>query len=363
MRKITSLSLVFFGSCSLCFSQAPKYSNEYLNLGVGSTAFGLSGAVVANVNDVTAGYWNPAGLARMETPTQASLMHSEYFAGIAKYDYAAFATSVQDNTAVIGASLLRFGVDDIPDTSELIDADGNINYDRIKSFSAADYALILSYARKLKKNQIGNENGFSYGGNVKILHRLVGEYGKAWGFGLDAGVQYKTNNFTFGAVARDITTTFNAWSYNADKLSTVYTATGNEIPKNSTETTLPRVILGAAYNKSINEKFNLLAETNITLTTDGKRNVLLSADPVSADPTIGLGIDYKKTVFLRGGIGNIQKSTDFDGKKIHTVQPNMGLGIKIKNFSLDYALTNIGNSADALYSNVFSIRLDFDGKK
>lgn len=95
----------------------------------------------------------------METPRQASFMHSEYFAGIAKYDYGSFATSVQDNTAVIGASVLRFGVDDIPDTSELIDADGNINYDRVKKFSAADYAFIFSYARKKAKKVLATKMG------------------------------------------------------------------------------------------------------------------------------------------------------------------------------------------------------------
>lgn len=358
MRKYQLLILLSLSTASV--KAQKKYSNEFLNIGVGSTAFGLSGSVIANVNDVTAGYWNPAGLARMETPTQASFMHSEYFAGIAKYDYAAFATAVQDNTAVIGASFLRFGVDDIPDTSELIDADGNINYDRVKKFSAADYAFLFSYARKTGGKDNGNTDGLSYGANVKVIRRLVGEYGKSWGFGLDAGVQYKTGKFILAAVGRDITTTFNAWSYNADKLSTVYTATGNDIPKNSTETTNPRIILGVAYETPINEQLNFLAETNVNLTTDGKRNVLVTADPVSADPTLGLVVDYKKTVFLRGGVGNIQKSTDFKGKKIHTYQPNMGVGIKIKNFSLDYALTNVGNSSDALYSNVFSIRLDFD---
>ncbi|MFN0257566.1 putative type IX sorting system protein PorV2 [Pedobacter ureilyticus] len=337
-----------------------KYSNEFLNIGVGSTAFGLSGAVVASVNDVTAGYWNPAGLARMETPRQVSFMHSEYFAGIAKYDYGSFATSVQDNTAVIGASVLRFGVDDIPDTSELIDADGNINYDRVKKFSAADYAFIFSYARKKGKNGIGAGDGLSYGANVKVIHRLVGEYGKSWGFGLDAGIQFQKGKWKFAAVGKDITSTFNSWSYNADKLSTVYATTGNDIPKSSTETTMPRIILGAAYDTALSEKFNIMAETNINLTTDGQRNVLVSADPVSADPTVGLSVDFKKTIFLRGGVGNIQKSTDFTGKQIYTYQPNMGVGIKIKNFSLDYALTNVGNASDALYSNVFSIRLDFE---
>jgi hypothetical protein len=354
--------IVLLSVLSFSVNAQRKYSNEFLNIGVGSTAFGMSGSVIANVKDVTAGYWNPAGLARMETPQQASFMHAEYFAGIAKYDYGAFATSVQDNTAVIGASFLRFGVDDIPDTSELIDADGNINYDRVKKFSASDYAFILSYARKKGKKKNGDFDGLSYGANVKVIRRVVGEYGKSWGFGLDAGFQYKKGKFIFAAVGKDITSTFNSWSYNADKLSTVYTNTGNDIPKNSTETTYPRIVLGAAYQTAINTKFNILAETNINFTTDGKRNVLLSADPVSADPTIGLTVDYQKTIFLRGGVGNIQQSTDFNGKQIYTYQPNMGVGLKIKNFSLDYALTNVGNASDALYSNVFSIRLDFDKK-
>ncbi len=357
MRKYHLVILLFILAATV--KAQKKYSNEFLNIGVGSTAFGLSGSVIAHVNDVTAGYWNPAGLARMETSTQASLMHSEYFAGIAKYDYASFATSIQDNTAVIGVSLLRFGVDDIPDTSELIDADGNINYDRVKKFSAADYAFIFSYARKTGRNKVGDTEGLSYGANVKVIRRVVGEYGKSWGFGLDAGAQYKIGNLMFAVVGKDITTTFNAWSYNAEKLSTVYAATGNDIPKNSTETTYPRIVLGAAYTQAFSEKFNLLAETNINFTTDGQRNVLISSSAVNADPTLGLSVDYKKTVFLRAGVGNIQKSTDFNGKQFYSYQPNMGLGIKINNFSLDYALTNVGKSADALYSNVFSVRLDF----
>ncbi|MBK0382968.1 PorV/PorQ family protein [Pedobacter sp. SD-b] len=353
--------LLFLLLPALIFAQTRKYSNEFLQIGVGSRAFGMSGSVVASTSDVTSGYWNPAGLVNMKSQTQASLMHSEYFAGIAKYDYAGFATFVADNTAVVSASLIRFGVDDIPDTSELIDADGNINYDRVKSFSAADYAFLFSYARNAKNRKEGG-NGLSYGANVKVIHRIVGDYGKSWGFGLDVGAQYKLNKFTFAAVGRDITTTFNAWSYNPDKFSSIYTATGNDIPKNSTETTLPRIVLGAAYDTQISKNIGLLSEANFNFTTDGRRNVLVSADPVSIDPTLGLEANYKKLVFLRTGIGNIQKITDFTGKQSYSVQPNLGVGIKIKNFSIDYALTDIGNQSDGLYSNVFSIRLDFDKK-
>lgn len=344
---------------SVVFSQTRKYSNEFLQIGVGSRSFGMSGAVASSVDDVTAGYWNPAGLTNMRTPTQASLMHSAYFSGIAKYDYAGLATFVADNTAVVGISVIRFGVDDIPDTSELIDADGNINYDRVKSFSAADYAFVFSYARN-HKNRQAHENGLSYGGNVKIVHRKVGEFGKSWGFGIDLAAQYKLRNFVFSAVGRDITTTFNAWSYNPEKFGTIYDYNNESIPKNSTEITLPRLILGAAYYTEISEEFGFTTEANFNLTTDGKRNVLVSADPVSIDPIAGLELNYNKTIYLRGGIGNIQKTTHFDGKHSYNFQPNMGLGIRLRNFSIDYALTNIGNQSDAIYSNVFSIRLDFE---
>ena len=342
----------------LAYSQKVKYSNEFLQIGVGARAFGMGGSVVASGKDVNSAYWNPAGLVNMETDRQVSLMHSEYFGGVAKYDYAGYATFVADNTAVISGSLIRFGVDDIPDTSELIDADGNINYDRVKSFSAADYAFLFSYARKSKKLAAG-EKGLSYGANVKIVHRTIGQYGKSWGFGIDVGAQYKLNNFTFAVVGRDITTTFNAWSYNPDKFSTIFQATGNEIPNNSNEITLPRFILGAAYYSKFGENFGLTSEANFNLTTDGKRNVLLSANPVSMDPTLGLEANYKKIVFLRTGVNNIQKTTNFNGEQKFEYQPNLGVGIKIKSFSIDYALTNVGGQSAAVYSNIFSLRLDF----
>jgi hypothetical protein len=66
---------------------------------------------------------------------------------------------------------------------------------------------------------------------------------------------------------------------------------------------------------------------------------------------------YGGFLFLRGGVNNIQRVKDIRGTKSTIFQPNMGIGIKLKNLSLDYALTNIG-SQETLYSNVFSLKLD-----
>ncbi len=178
------------------FSQAPKYSNEFLSIGVGGRALGMSNSCVASIDDVTSGYWNPAGLTGIKNDMQLGLMHAEYFAGIAKYDYGAIARKL-DSSSVFALSVIRFGVDNIPNTTELIDAAGNVNYDKITQFSAADYAFLLSYARKTKIK------GLSLGGNVKLVRRIIGDFAGAWGGGIDAGAQYVRNNWSFGAILRD----------------------------------------------------------------------------------------------------------------------------------------------------------------
>ncbi len=350
--NFTKTVLLFAALISFEFvsAQAPKYSNEFLSIGVGGRALGMSNAQVASVNDVTGGFWNPAGLTLIKSDVEVTAMHSEYFAGIAKYDYGAVATKI-DATRALCFSLIRFGVDDIPDTSELIDASGNINYDKLKSFSAADYAFYFSYAKKAKLE------GLRYGGSAKIIHRIVGDFGKAWGFGFDLGAQYQKGKWTFGVLGKDVTSTFNAWSFNTEKLVDVYTVTNNEIPKNSLEITLPKLILAAAYKTNVSKKITLQAELDGDMTFDGQRNVVINSNPVSVDPHFGIELGYDEFIFLRGGIMNIQSVKNIGGGTSTIYQPNMGIGIRLKNLSIEYALSNIG-SQETLYSNIFSLKLD-----
>ena len=345
------LSVLF---CSFFSFSQVKYSNEFLSIGVGARALGMSNANVASVDDVTSGYWNPAGLTNIKNNMELGGMHSEYFAGIAKYDYAGWATRI-DSSSAMGVNFIRFGVDNIPNTTELIDAQGNVDYNRITNFSAADYAILFSYARKLPK-----VHGMCLGANAKIIRRKMGDFGGAWGFGIDAALQYEYKGWMLGAMARDVTTTFNAWSYTlSDDVKDVFALTGNEIPSNSVEITLPKFIAGGARKMEFEKsKVSLLAEMNLDMSFDGKRNVLIKSNLLSIDPHIGIEAGYKGVIFLRMGIGNIQKSTDVVGKKITTFQPNIGLGVKIKSVTIDYALTDIGDKSVALYSNVFSLKLE-----
>ena len=349
-------SLSLFGQTDI----APKYVNEFLNIGAGARGYGMSGAVTASSQDAFAGYWNPAGLSRITQPHAASLMHAEYFAGIAKFDFGSYAKRINDRQTM-GFSVVRFGVDNIPNTIDLYDPSGNIDYNRISYFSAADYAFIVSYAQNGLPNFLQRPQGdktvtwsHSWGANAKIIYRQIGDFAKGFGFGLDAGWQAQNKNWQLGVVAKDITTTFNAWSYTLDqKTQDVFSQTGNEIPTNHVELALPRIIMGGGRTFYW-RKYSLLAEANMVWTTDGHRNTIISGHPISGDPAMGLEIGYQQWLFVRGGFGNFQRTTTFNGQVL-TFQPNIGLGIQLRGLHLDYALTDIGNQSDVLYTNMFSL--------
>ncbi len=335
---------------------APKYSNEFLAIGVGADALGLGNAVVAQTGGVMSGYWNPAGLAKVDKWIEAGAMHAEYFAGIAKYDYIGLAHSIDEKSSV-GFTAIRFAVDDIPNTTQLIDNNGNIDYDRISTFTAADYGFIFSYARKMPVE------GLSLGGNVKIIHRRVGDFARSWGFGLDAGLQYESKKgWKFGGVLRDATSTFNAWMFTLnDDTKEVFLNTGNALPENGLELTLPRMVLGAYRKFELGEKGLYAAgELDLTMTTDGRRNTLLQTGLISADPHVGVSFGFKNYVQLCAGLSNVQYVTDFDDSRSINVQPNLGIGLNIKNFYLDYAFTDIGDASVALYSHIISLRIKLD---
>ena len=336
MKKFIVITIVFW-TISTSAQVARKYSNEFLNIGVDAAAFGMSNAVVASSADVNSGYWNPAGLLNLKGQ-QISLMHANYFANIASYDYGGFAMPIDEKSA-FALSLIRFGVDDILDTTKLIDANGNINYDNINLFSTADYAVTFSYAREL-----GIEN-LRFGANAKIIRRIIGDFANSWGFGFDAGLQYDYKKWTFGLMARDITTTFNTWDID------------QEAPE-ETEITIPKLQLGVARTFEFKNKLTLLTELDFDIRFV-ETNDVISSSFASITPAVGLQLDYNNLIFLRSGVGKFQNIEQLGGGEKLNVQPNIGLGFHYKGIYVDYSLTNIGKTDEVFYSNIFSLKLDW----
>ena len=323
-----------------------------MNIGVDAAAFGMANAMTASSANVNSGYWNPAGLIALEDH-QLSLMHASYFANIANYDYGAFAMPLDDRST-IAISLIRFGVDDILNTTQLIDNQGNIDYNRISLFSTADYVVTFSYARALPLD------GFNFGINAKVIRRIIGDFASSWGFGLDLGIQFNKNDWKFGVMARDITTTFNAWTIDEEKFGEIQgavTGENQELPE-TMEITIPKLNLGVSREFIFHYDYVLLTEIDINVRF-AQTNDLVSTSFASFSPSAGVEFGYIDFVFVRAGVGNFQNITQLDGNNSLGFQPNIGIGFKYKGIQIDYALTDLGDQSAALYSNIFSITLDW----
>ncbi len=352
MKWVQTILWLLFSTLVL---QAQKYSNEFLAIGAGARAHGMGTAVVATDTDPTASYWNPAGLAWQASVKglQLSAMHAEWFAGIGKYDFLSLSIPTNSTNKRLGISLIRFGIDDIANTLFLYEEDGSVNYDNIVSFSAADYAVLLSYAW-----QVGQQGHTTMGVNTKVIRRVIGTFANAWGFGFDLGIQHRTGPWQLGATLRDATTTFNAWRNTlTQEEKDQLLATGNELPQISAlELTRPTLLAGVARQWAIGQ-WSFQPELNLKFTTDGRRNTLLRTNLLSMDLALGLEAVFDELVYLRAGISQFQKVQQFTQNSFWASIPSVGLGLRLGRLRIDYAFSDIGDQAGR-FAHIISLQLN-----
>ncbi len=377
MRKIHLFYLIALFSFFAKAQNSPSYSNEFLQIGVDASAFAKAGAVVASTDNVNAVYWNPSALTRLDDK-QLSLMHSSYYANIANYDYAAFAMPLDAttqnefpannalNTGVVGFAFYRFGVDNILDTRNLVGDDGAVvSVANLNRFSAVDYAFTISFAKKYKQSPL------SFGGTVKIIRRIIGDFASSWGVGIDAGLFYKKNlsSWSYGLKVSDLTTTYNAWSID-DAIFVVDNDQDNnalsdyqllldaqQVP-NDVEITIPSVQFGVNRSFDLKKNFSLDLELDMFMRFI-ESSAIISTSIFSITPSIGFSLDYSKMVFIRAGVGNFQNEINFDNSQQVIFDPSLGVGVHYRGFSIDYALTNIGSTESGQFSHVFSLLMDW----
>ena len=354
MRKLFLTALIISG----VFSEAQivrKYSNEFLSIGAGARGLAMGGAVISNQNDVYSPMWNPAGLIGVDRDWQGAAMHAEYFESIAKYDYIAYAKPLDGSGGVFAISIVRLGVDNILNTTQLIDPEGNIDYDKITSFSQSDYAALISYAF----NPGGNQK-LDVGVNAKLVYRNVGKFASGYGFGFDIGAIYHSDNgWNYGAVMKDVTTTVNFWTVNQKELSTIVNGEEfNPAPKDKLELTMPKLNLGMSRNFEINRDLELMPEVGINVDF-AKTAAVISTDFASITPYAGAELKFQDMIFVRVGLNRFQTITDIENlKRKVSFQPSAGIGVKYQGLTLDYAITNSGIGGSNFFSNFFSLKLD-----
>ncbi len=351
--KPTWLALLLLILCSgnsYAQSELAKYGNDFLSIGAGARALGMGGAHSALTNDVTAGYWNVAGLSSIEN-TQFIYMHSERFGGIVGYDYGAIAFPLESTDGVLAISFIRQGVDNIANTLNAWDAENDRPVQDeetvITTFSAADYAFFVSFAKEYNEQ-------LSLGVNAKVIHQRLGPFANAWGYSLDIGAQFKTDIVDFGASIQDITTMQKIWSVSEGEFEGFQEVFGDSIPSGENEYVLPSVRLGAAKTFSMDD-FEFAAAADLNLLFENRQAYYINIGRMSLEPHIGAEVTYKNRLSVRAGL------TDFidDPVSGFSVSPTLGLGLKVADFCLDYGFASFAGTSSTLgYTHRISLKFE-----
>ena len=321
-----------------------KYGADFLAGGVGARSLGMGGAHVAVTGDVTAGYWNPAGLHQLQYP-EIAYMHVERFAGAVSFDYGAIALPINEQSTV-SLSLFRSGVNDIVNTLDAWDPaldQPKPNYESfITRFSAADYAFFLGYSRQLRE-------GLTMGVTGKIIRRTIGDFADAWGYSFDAGLQYRARRLRLGAVVQDGSTMMQSWSINPDAFEAsdgegnpipFEEAFGQELPEGGTELVLPVLRIGSGWVQPVGEhRITLAADLDVAF--DGQQAFVPNIGDVSFHPRLGGEFSYKGVAALRAGINRIQYDDDIG----LDVTPSVGAGLTLNQFSIDFSFGDFAGLA------------------
>jgi hypothetical protein len=335
VERIFFAVLLLVVSCVTTLADGPKvakYAGEFIAIGVGGRALGMGGAYVALANDVTAGYWNPAGLSLVTYP-EITLMHDERFAGLVNYDYGAVAFP-SGTKASIGFSVIRLGVDGIPDTREaLVDAstsdllkiydiynpNARIDPSRVTYFNSADWAFYFTYAKQLNQD-------LSYGVNLKIIRRDMGS-NSATGIGFDVGGRMLlTEKLVLGVNLQDITTTLIAWDTRTKELIS------------------PTAKIGGAYFIDLFGG-QIAPAMDFDVRFENRRYASTAhVGPISADLHAGLEYEFKNIVAVRVGYTDVKQLT-------------LGAGVHLPKLDIDYSFAKFDSEGQLGNTHRISLKL------
>ncbi|MBI5574462.1 MAG: PorV/PorQ family protein [Elusimicrobia bacterium] len=272
------------------FLSASNSGASFLNIGTSARAISMGGAYVGVADDANAISYNPAGLSQLNR-NEITAQHTEWISDV-KHDFLAGAFPLRNST--VGFSVIYLSQGKL----EGRDEDRN----KTDSFSAYDVATTISYAKSINDK-------VKFGTNLKLIQQKI-ETEHATGVAVDIGTLYNTaiKNLTLGFSFRNLgpKMTFISEGYNLPLTATV--------------------------------GFGYTLKRAITLAFDVKRKIIDNKTEVS------FGTEYTPINILALRVGYLKSLNPEDISKLSDFKGlGGGLGLRILNFSTDYAFVPYGD--------------------
>jgi hypothetical protein len=274
---------------------------QFLKIGVGGRATAMGDAFVAIANDVSALYWNPAGLTQF-SENQVMFSHNQWVVDI-NHDFIG-AVYHLDESNTFGVSLTSLSMDEMKVTTEYAPF-GTGEY-----FGFSDLGIAISYSRKMTEQ-------FSFGGTVRYIEETLDKL-KMRGIMIDLGTYYWTG---LGSTRFAVTVT----NFGNDLAPDGEVVLVGNRTKSDWQTFSPPTMfrIGFALEPYEDDQHKVTTSIQLNHPNDNSEN-------------LSLGVEYvwNKMFFARGGY------------KINVDEQNYSFGagvnvpISIANISVDYAFAN-----------------------
>jgi len=335
IKKIFITVLIIFTFTSIAY--AGRYAGDFMLIGPGVRAVGMGSAFTAVADDGSAAFWNASGIAQMQRPN-LEVMRAFLYENLAAYDFVTFSIPLPAKTT-IGMSYTQLSIDKIPiyDEKWLVynvdvrssDVDLQLTGDPDGYFTSRDQVFKFVFAKNITQVINLGWDLFElpieyYGGAVfkYIKRNLYDHIGTGTGFDLSfmmstdfallTDVEW-LGKIKFGTNIQDIAGTAISWDTSS---------------KHSDE-----VITGVRYGLAVDQQLDFI-NSNCIVSFDW-------GEMYDFKRHLGAEFTYNDIISVRSGIDDEQFTA--------------GLGLKFKNYMLDYAFIN---NTELGATNRIGLRID-----
>jgi len=304
------------------FSKVGTAGAQFLKIGAGARAVGMGEAFTAVVDDATAMYWNPAGLAQAKKQ-EITFTHNRWLGDI-NHEFIGYCLPMGAN-GTIGMNLIVLNVGEMAVTS--VDSSGATG----EVFNCVDWAFAIGYGRTLTDK-------VSFGATAKVIQQRIWDM-KASAYAMDLGIMAKTGykSLKIAAVLQNFGTDV---QYSGGQLETeaIYYDYGTgpqqtqTVQWSTSSSPLPLSYrLGMGYDFIDGPSHKLVGAFDYVHPNDG-----------SEKQNFGLEYGFNKMLFARAGLRIDIDARDDD----NAYSPTFGLGVNygfgMLKTKIDYAYADYG---------------------